>query len=146
MCKSAQNYFCERMSLFSFSFADTMLSLRLFFQVIPHETAVARFAAEGHRQAAEIPAAPALWRPIGRPRGNVDVSLFAWTTVSQLVEKVPAQVVPPPKAKKQYKKWEPQHQQMALDIANESGTDRLAVSVLWELFPKVSGSLFESHI
>ena len=62
------------MSLYSISFADTMLSLGPFFQVIPHETAVARCVADGERaeisdfccgivlglvQAVEIPAAPA---------------------------------------------------------------------------------------
>ena len=75
------------MSLYSFSFADTMLSLQSFFQVIPHETAVARFAAAGERaeisdfcrgivlgmvQSVEVPAAPAPRRPVGRPRGNFD--------------------------------------------------------------------------
>ena len=33
---------------------------------------------------------------------------------------------------------------MALDIAEEKGSDRVAVSVLWELFPKVYGSLLET--
>ena len=91
------------MSLYFFSFADIILSLRSFFQVIPHETAVARFAAEGEReemsdfcrgivlgmvQAVEIPAAPAPRWPVGRPGGKFDVALFAQTIVTQLVEKV----------------------------------------------------------
>ena len=127
------------MSLYSFSFADTMLSLRSFFQVIPHETAVARFAAEGKRaeisdfcggivlgmvQAVEIPFAPAPPRPVGPLCGNF--------MVTQLVEKVPAQAVVPPKLKKQYKKWGLEHQQMVLDIDKEKGSDRVAVSVLRE--------------
>ena len=33
-----------------------------------------------------------------------------------------------------------------LDIAEEKGSYRLAVLVLWELFPKVYGSLMETHI
>ena len=66
--------------------------------------------------------------------------------MTQLVEKVLAQAVAPPKLKKQYKKWELGHQKMALDIAEEKGSDRVAVSVLRELFPKVYGSLLESHI
>ena len=98
-------------------------------------------------QAVEIPATPALQRPIGRPVAIwMSRCLFAQITVAQLVEKVLAQVVPPPKAKKQYKKWELQHQQMVLDIAEEKGFDRLAVAVLRESFPKVYGSLLESHI
>ena len=32
------------------------------------------------------------------------------------------------------------------DIAEEKGSDRVAFSVLQELFPKVYGSLLESHI
>ena len=49
--KSAQklNYSMQRCSLYSSSLVDTMLSLQSFFQVIPHETAVARFAAAGER-------------------------------------------------------------------------------------------------
>ena len=66
--------------------------------------------------------------------------------MTQLVEKVLARVVPPPKAKTQYKKWEPQHQQMALDIAEQKGSNRVAVSVFQELFHKVYGSLMGSHI
>ena len=94
------------MSLYSSSSADTVLSLQSFFQVIPHEIAVARFATAGERaeisefcheisfgmvQAVEIPTAPAPQWPVGRTCGNFDVALFARTTVTQLVEKVVAQ-------------------------------------------------------
>ena len=56
------------------------------------------------------------------------------------------QVVAPPKPKKQYNKWELEHQKMALDIAEDKESGRVAVSVLRELFPKVYGSLLESHV
>ena len=41
--------FCARMPVYSSSSAHAMLSLQSSFQVIPHETAVVRFVAEGHR-------------------------------------------------------------------------------------------------
>ena len=44
--------------------------------------------------------------------------------MTRLVEEVLAQAVAPPKLKKQYKKWELEHQKMALDIAEEKGSDR----------------------
>ena len=96
-------------------------------------------------QTVGIPAAPASGRPVGGP-----VAILMWSCLlsllRQLVEKVLAQVVPPPKARKQYQKWELQHQQMALDIAKEKDSNGVAVSVLRELFPKVYGSLMQSTL
>ena len=82
-------------------------------------------------------------QPVGQPSGNFHFTLFAQTIVTQLVAKFAAQAVTSPKLKKQYKKWE--HQQMAIDINEEKGSNHMPVSVLHELFPKVKGSLLESH-
>ena len=56
------------------------------------------------------------------------------------------QAVTPPKLRKQHKKWELEHQQMTIDIAEEKGSDCVVVSVLRELFPEVYGSVLEPHI
>ena len=45
-----------------------------------------------------------------------------------------------------YKKWDPMYQQTALDMAFEKGSDRVAVSALCQMFPKVFGDVYESHI
>ena len=93
-------------------------------------------------------AEPAPRRPIGRPRGSFDVEGFARLIVTQLVEKALSHSLAQntKKPRKVYKKWDTTSQEMALAIADEKGSDAVAVSMLRELFPKVFGAILESHI
>ena len=121
------------------------------FATAAHNSAVSDFCKgiiTGMVNSVASSAAPAPRRPIGRPRGPFDVEGFAWLIVTLLVEKALSRflVQNPKKSPKGYKKWDATSQEMALAIAEEKGSDAIAVSMLCELFPKVFGAILESHI
>ena len=83
--------------------------------------------------------------PVGRPIGSFDVSGFARMLVLQTLKRCFTEVSSR-KSSKTYKKWDPAYQQTALDMAFEKGSDRVVASMLRQMFPKVFGDVYESHI
>ena len=123
-----------------------MFTMQHFFSVIPHETAVQRYAAQGEHVARhdfcrgfvttavsvalelarEEALAPAIPRRPGRPRGSLNVEIFIRGLVNKIVDAACATVAT---TKKQtYRKWSESEKDMALHIAHEKGSDSQAVS------------------
>ena len=141
-----------------------MFTMQHFFSVIPHDTALQRYATQGERVAKhnfcrglvttavsaalelarEEALAPAIPRRSGRPRGSLNVEIFIRGLVNKIVDTACASVAT---TKKQtYRKWSESEKDMALHIAHEKSSDSRAVSFLATRFPKTFAQMRESHI
>ena len=138
-----------------------MFTLQNFFRVIPHEASVSRLAAQGEHAimtdfcrelilgivlGIERPPEASPRRLPGRPAGTFNVEQFARSIICSIVESAMARGPPPKKTVKVYQKWDPAYQALALEIAEQKGSDPKAIAYLRVLFPKVFSNIMESHL